>query len=60
MCATDIPGGGACPKTSMAPTQQSIKSSFAAGTPYDKMSKKWKDTSAITHHIAKDMVPIQL
>lgn len=47
-------------KTSMTPIQQSIKSSFTAGTPYDKTSKKWKDiTSAITHHIAKDMLPIQ-
>lgn len=52
--------GGAHPKTRMAPIQQSIKSSFAAGTSYDKTSKRWKDiTSAITHHIAKDMAPIQ-
>ncbi len=59
ICATEIAKGGARPKTSMTPIQQSVKSSFAAGTPYDKISKNWKDiTSAITHHIAKDMLSI--
>lgn len=44
MRATDIPRDGARLKT--APTQKSIKSSFAPGTRYEKTSKKWKDITS--------------
>lgn len=40
--------------------QPSIAVAFASAVPYEKTSKRWREiTNAVTHHIAKDMVPVQ-
>lgn len=39
--------------------QPSLYPSFSSGTPYDKTSKRYKEiTEAITHFLAKDLMPI--
>lgn len=55
---------GAIPKKmpkQPALTQLSLASSLSRSTPYDKNSQKQKEiTSAVTHHIAKDMAPVSV
>ncbi|CAI5677617.1 unnamed protein product [Oreochromis niloticus] len=44
---------------STAVQQPSLYPSFSSGTPYEKTSKRYKEiTEAITHFLAKDMMPI--
>nr|XP_061801662.1 E3 SUMO-protein ligase ZBED1-like [Nerophis lumbriciformis] len=47
------------PSTSVAASPKSPQDSFARLNAYDRKSKRWLDiTNAITHHFAKDMLPL--
>lgn len=49
------------PVNTSTPKQSSLQASFSRSVPYETKSEKWRTiTKALSHHIAKDMVPVAI